>query len=178
MKVFYSFLVLMLVSTSVHSVDQLGRLFTSPAQRSMLEDLRISKPMRSQHHVTQYEDVQIKDPSKVKDEQAITAEGQEVTQGFEEEGLFWEEEEVEEVEVLKEPISLKGIVSRKKGNNTVWINDNNTYEGGMIEENITVKNRTIHNDSVTVKLPDNKTNVTLKVGETYTPETLDSEAQN
>ena len=155
---------LLLITAIPAQADQLGRLFTTPAQRTMLEDLRNSRPSLSEHIVKQYEEVTIRDQA------AIAAKQQQ-----QEEILLVEEIEVEEIPVLEEPISLKGVVSRKKGNHTAWINENNTYEGGLIEEDISVRTRDIKKDTVKVKLPDNVTNVTLKVGETYIPEVLPEE---
>ena len=154
---------LLLITAIPAQADQLGRLFTTPAQRTMLEDLRNSRPGLPEHIVRQYEEVTIRDQA------AIAAKQQQ------EEELLVEEIEVEEIPVLEEPISLKGVVSRKKGNHTAWINENNTYEGGLIEEDISVRTRDIKKDTVKVKLPDKVTNVTLKVGETYIPEALPEE---
>lgn len=144
-------------------VDTLGRLFTTPAQRTMLQDLRNSRPGSQDHLVTQYEEVTIKQA------------GSQAAGSEDELALF--EEELEDVPTLENPISLKGVVSRKKGNHTVWINENNTYEGGMMPENISVNNREIKRDSVEVKLPDRVSNITLRVGETYIPENMSEEEE-
>ena len=145
-KLQYLLICLLLTSLQVQAeTDILGRLFTTPAQRAMLEGMRNAKP---------------KAPDIVKQTEAVA----------EVQPEFLEEEELKEIPTLAGPISLKGIVSRKKGNHTAWINENNTYEGGMIEEDVSIKTRDIKTDSVKVELPDRVTNITLKVGETYVPE--------
>ena len=148
-KLQYLLICLLLISLQAQAeTDMLGRLFTTPAQRAMLEGLRNAKPKAPEHIVKQYEPVTVT--------------------GVQPE--FIEEEELQEIPTLAGPISLKGIVSRKKGNHTAWINENNTYEGGMIDEDVSIRTRDIKTDSVKVELPDRVTNITLKVGETYAPE--------
>ncbi len=132
--------VLMLTSFNA-SAEDLGRLFTTPAQRAMLEKLRYSTT-----EPVVYRPVEVVEP--VEDTVEI----------------------IEEIPVLEEPLNLKGVVYRNTGSNTAWINESNTFEGGFENEMITVKTRDIKKDSVKVKLPDNVTNITLRVGETYQPE--------
>lgn len=75
------------------------------------------------------------------------------------------EEEVPDVGVIK----IKGLVYRKDGNNTAWINEGNTYEGNYTSEYINIRDGEINSNKVPVEIPYNQTRIKLKVGQTYVP---------
>lgn len=83
--------------------------------------------------------------------------------------LVIEEKEI----VIRDAITLKGIVHRSDGNNTAWINDSNTFEGDLESQFIQVPNSTIKSDQVTIIMPDDSTNVELKVGEVFIPDPIE-----
>ncbi len=81
---------------------------------------------------------------------------------------------VEEKEiVIRNAITLKGIVHRGNGNNTAWINDSNTFEGNLESQFIQVPNSKIKPDKATIIMPDDSTNVELKVGEVFVPDPIE-----
>jgi len=75
------------------------------------------------------------------------------------------EEDVPDLGVVK----VKGLVYRKNGNNTAWINEGNTYEGNYTSEYIDISDDEIDSNRVPVKIPYNQTRIRLKVGQTYVP---------
>ena len=77
-----------------------------------------------------------------------------------------EEKEV----IIRDAITLHGVVHRSDGKNTAWVNDSNTFEGDLESQYIEIPNETIMSDNVTVVMPDNSTNVKIKVGDSYLPE--------
>jgi hypothetical protein len=81
--------------------------------------------------------------------------------------------EVEKEIVEREAITLKGLVHRSDGKNTAWINDSNTFEGDLESQYIQVPDSKIKSDQVTIVMPDDSTNVELKVGEAFTPEPIE-----
>ncbi|MFQ5659986.1 MAG: hypothetical protein ACE5GZ_06135 [Gammaproteobacteria bacterium] len=66
-------------------------------------------------------------------------------------------------------ITVKGIVYRDDGKSTAWVNNSNTFEGDIASQYIPVSEDNIHNNSIKFELPDNKTRISLKVGQTYSP---------
>ena len=76
-----------------------------------------------------------------------------------------------QAEEVRDPIMLKGIVSRKGGPSTAWINDGNTYLGDPVLDYIQVTPSPAVPGEVTVRLPTRDAAVDLKVGETYEPAT-------
>lgn len=84
------------------------------------------------------------------------------------------EEIIEPVQVEKEiierdQIKLKGLVYRRDGKNTAWINESNTYEGSLESQYIQVPDSKIKPNQVTIIMPDDSTSVDIKVGEAFTP---------
>ncbi len=142
-----SLIVLLLFNFNARA-EELGRLFTTPKERLMLEKLRNAKPVS---------------------EAVVVKSAEPVDEYFEEE--FVEEEFVEDEPQpgLEGPLSLKGVVYRETGSNTAWINEDNTYDGNLNSKNIDVRNRDIQKDEVKVQIPGDVTEITLKVGETYEP---------
>ncbi len=130
---------LFMTSNSV-SADTLGTLFTSEEERARLEYVRKQKPVV---------------------EKFIT--------GAEEIDEVFDEVPVNEEIVVRDTLNLKGFVKRSDGKNSAWINDGNTYEGDLDTLYIKVNSDDINDDNVTINMPDNKTQVRLKVGEAYDP---------
>ena len=128
-------LLAVIVSGSVIAEEQFGRLFTTPAQRQRLDDLRKVQPDQR---------IQI-------DEQIILVEE--------------ETEESEEVKV--DELNVRGLVYRKEGKSTAWVNDSNTFEGGLSSQYINIGR--IENDNVEIKIPSTDTAVKVNVGETFDP---------
>jgi hypothetical protein len=81
--------------------------------------------------------------------------------------------EVEKEIVVRDAITLKGLVHRVDGKNTAWINDSNTFEGDLESQFIQVPGNKIETDQVTIIMPDDSTNVELKVGEVFIPEPIE-----
>ena len=132
---------MLFVGTDCVFADELGRLFTTPAERSMLDEIRYAGP----------EPVAV--PAIVEEQiEEIMA-----------------TEEKEEAPVLTDMISVKGMVYRKSGRNTAWVNDSNTYAGDLESQYIKVKPEEISKDDVQIIMPDNTTRIKLKVGQSYEP---------
>ncbi|OGT30092.1 MAG: hypothetical protein A2W28_10435 [Gammaproteobacteria bacterium RBG_16_51_14] len=121
--------------------DELGRLFTTPAERSMLDELRNAGPEP------------VKEPAIVEEQiEEIMA-----------------PEEKEEAPVLTDMINVRGMVYRRNGRNTAWVNDSNTYAGDLESQYIKIKPEEISRDDVQIIMPDNTTRIKLKVGQSYEP---------
>lgn len=67
-------------------------------------------------------------------------------------------------------ITVKGLVYRKNGKSTAWINNSNTYEGSPENQYIQIDAKNIDPDNVVIEIPLNEKKVKLKTGETYNPE--------
>ena len=125
------------------SADGLGRLFTSPTERTALNKIRNAKPKPEKIQVVEVETIV--------------------------EPIVEEEEEI----ILRDAIVLKGIVYRSDGKNAAWINDSNTYEGDLESLYIQIKTEEIESDQVQLTMPDNETKVKIKVGDYYDPQKKD-----
>lgn len=64
-------------------------------------------------------------------------------------------------------ITIKGLVYRKDGKSTAWINNTNTFEGNLENQYIEVDTGEIKPGNIKLKIYKNETDITLKVGETY-----------
>jgi hypothetical protein len=115
--------------------DEFGRLFTTPAQRKQLDELR-------------------------KKEGSIQI-------SLIEEVIELEEETEDVDETPVNALTVRGLVYRNDGKNTAWINDNNTFEGGVSLQYISVGD--IKSDRVEIKVPSANTIVNLNVGQTFDP---------
>jgi hypothetical protein len=115
--------------------DELGRLFTTPEERHMLEELRNEKSGQ-----TEIMELNIEETN-------------------EEEGKARHE---------SGSITLNGLVYRKNGNSTAWINSGNNREGNTSDRKLRIRTSTISPDTVQVELLSNSAGIKLKVGETYT----------
>lgn len=75
--------------------------------------------------------------------------------------------DVKKVEQQQTDIRLRGVVTRSDGKNTAWINDSNTYEGDVAAGVTQVNEHEISPGGIKLKLPGDKKQVHLKVGEAY-----------
>lgn len=134
-RLLYLFLLGILLEQPVVAEDQFGRFFTTPGQRTRLEELR-----------------------KIEPEQRIKID----------EEVLLVEEEVEETEDLPvDAITVRGLVYRSDGKSTAWINNSNTFEGGLSSQYIKIGN--IESNKVEIKFPTADTEVKLNVGQTFDP---------
>ena len=77
------------------------------------------------------------------------------------------EEETESREL--EGITLNGIVYRKGGKSTAWLNGSNSYEGSLTSEYFRINTGDINSKKVSVTVPEADLEFDLKVGQTYEP---------
>jgi len=77
------------------------------------------------------------------------------------------EEETEPREL--EGITLNGIVYRKGGKSTAWLNGSNSYEGSLTSEYFRINTGDINSMKVSVTVPEADLEFDLKVGQTYEP---------
>ena len=136
-------LILSFALSGIHYVqaasDDFGRLFTTPEERIKLQALRNAKP---QVKVEVVPEVFIEDI----------------------------DENVGEIEQPDiEGITLNGLVYRKGGKSTVWLNGNNSYEGNLATEYFRINEGDIDGEKVSVTVPDVGLEFDLKVGQTYEP---------
>lgn len=80
---------------------------------------------------------------------------------------------VEKELVVRDAITLKGLVHRSDGKSTAWINDSNTFEGDLESQFIQVPDNKIKKNKVTIVLPDDSTHVELRVGEAFIPDPIE-----
>jgi len=140
--------VMIFLPINYSQADELGRLFLTSKERARLEKMRYAKP------------------EPVVEE--VISEPVEITELNPGEFELPEIDLVEEP-VLTEPLLLKGVVKRSNGKNAAWLNDGNTLDSDSVLQNIEIHNSDIDHDSVKIKLPDKVTEITLKVGQTYEP---------
>jgi len=69
--------------------------------------------------------------------------------------------------VLMDAITLNGLVYRRDGKNTAWINRNSTNVGSIETQFTKVRESDVRSNQVQITLPDNRTNIQLKVGQQY-----------
>jgi len=122
------------------NAQQFGRFFTTPEERKHLEQLKRKKP--AQVNVVDADD-------------------------------FTPAEDTETVAVEPPPVNrvtLKGLVYRKDGARTAWVNDSNTYEGDPVIAYMKLEEGDILHNNVTLELPVGGAPVKLKVGQSYDPQ--------
>lgn len=127
-------LLLCLPGQAMPAGDQFGRLFTTPAQRERLDELRKVEPAQR---------VKVEELSLVIDEVEET------------------------VEIPVDALTVRGLVHRSDGNSTAWINNSNTFEGGVASQYINIGN--IGSDNVEITIPTANKAVKLNVGVTFDP---------
>ncbi|MDX1519966.1 MAG: hypothetical protein R3318_07570, partial [Gammaproteobacteria bacterium] len=125
----------------------LGRLFLTSKERAILEKMRTAEPEPEEPVVV--EEI----PEPVDPDEIETGELPEIV--------------LEPEPVLTEPLVLKGVVKRSNGKNAAWLNNTNTIEGKAVMEQVRIHETDINEDGVKIRLPDNVTEITLKVGQTY-----------
>jgi hypothetical protein len=84
--------------------------------------------------------------------------------------IFDEEPEVQEEKPVIGGITVNGLVYRKGGKSTAWINSANTFEGNFGNQYIQIDAENIRPEDVEIAIPINEKNVKLKTGQTYDPE--------
>lgn len=141
----------LLLPPGMSQAEELGRLFLSSKQRAKLEALRNAEPEPPPvaEQLPGPEEFAINPADRALPEIVLPEEPQ-----------------------LTEPLVLRGIVKRKDGRNTAWVNDSNTYEAGSDLEQVNIHDDDIQADSVKMKIPGNVNEITLKVGQTYTSDNL------
>ena len=77
---------------------------------------------------------------------------------------------IEEQKPVIGGITVNGLVYRKSGKSTAWINSANTYEGNFGNQYIQIDAQNIKPEDVEILIPINETKIKLKTGETYDPE--------
>ncbi len=79
----------------------------------------------------------------------------------------------ENVGVIEQPdlegITLNGLVYRKGGKSTVWLNGTNSYEGNLASEYFRINAGKVNSEKVSVTVPEVDLEFDLKVGQTYEP---------
>lgn len=125
--------------------DNLGRIFTSVEERQELEKIRHFK----EEAPKKFEAIEVK---KIIEPVAVKKEI-----------------------IIRDPISLKGIVHRSNGKSTAWVNDSNTFSGDYDSQSIQVPDRNIEADQVTIIMPDDSSEVELRVGEVFIPEPIEKD---
>ena len=75
----------------------------------------------------------------------------------------------EKQEVVNDALTVRGLVYRKDGKNTAWLNNSNTYEGDVAWEYAGVKEDKITPSKVEVRVGDKSEDINMKVGEKYEP---------
>jgi len=124
------------LSGASYAEAEFGRLYTTPAQRLKLDELRNKRPTEEVVIDLVQEDI----PDTTVQEATL-----ELTDG----------------------ITLNGLVYRSDGKNTAWINSNSTNTGSIETQFTTVRERDVRSNQVQITLPDNRTNIQLKVGQQY-----------
>ena len=67
-------------------------------------------------------------------------------------------------------ITVNGLVYRKGGRSTAWVNNANSYEGDLANRYIRIEAKNIKPDDVEIIIPASDKKLNLKVGEFYEPE--------
>jgi hypothetical protein len=133
--------------------DELGRFMTTPAEREMLNELREAT------------DLVVNEPEK-KPEPVV------------EKVVVPEAEPEEAIEIPG--ITVNGVVYRRGGKSTAWVNGKNTLEGDLESQYLDVDGRAIRGQVVPIEIKINQRTLKLKPGQTYQPESnrvIDSYSQ-
>ena len=75
-------------------------------------------------------------------------------------------------DVEQDKLKIKGLVYRSDGKSTVWINESNSYEGDLSSDYTHVDSGRIHRDGVDISLPGEQLPLSMKVGQSLDPKTL------
>ena len=120
--------------------DDLGRLFFTPDERRELDRLRSQKNQPKP--------------------------GQEIVVDIEPEA----EPEPETVVPDIGGITVNGLVYRKGGKSTAWVNNANSYEGDLTNRYIRIDANNIKPEDVEIIIPSREKKLKLRVGEIYEPD--------
>ena len=74
-------------------------------------------------------------------------------------------------DVPLDPITVRGLVTRKGGRSMAFLNESNTYEGDLASEYIRVRSSDIEGGEIRIFTPYGEGAVALKVGHTLEPST-------
>jgi hypothetical protein len=74
-----------------------------------------------------------------------------------------------EKSVSVDAIKLKGLVYRKDGKSTAWINEGNSYQGDIGSQYTRVKSGKIKPDHVSIDFSGSDSEIKLRVGQSYLP---------
>ncbi len=133
----------LLALTCPLAADELGRFFTTPEEREMLNGLRDTAD------IVVVEPVNMPEPVV---EMVLAP-------------------EPEPQEVVEIPgITVNGVVYRRGGKSTAWVNGENSLEGDLESQYLQVDGRAIKGQVVPVQIKINNRELKLKPGQTYQPE--------
>ena len=76
-----------------------------------------------------------------------------------------------QVDAPVNPITVRGLVTRKGGRSMAFLNESNTYEGDLASEYIRVRSGDIEGEEIRIYTPYGDDAVALKVGQTLEPST-------
>lgn len=164
-------IILSLITPLTHA-EGLGRLFTTPSQRALMEKLRNPPPKPP---VQKYDPIVIVDHSKFEPPKP-EYQHEVITQSelYPKSEPVVKQEPEKEIVVIPAPvipkITVNGIVKRSGGRSTAWVNGINTNDGYFESQHIKVNPRRIGRDHVHVEVDDiNIGDVSLKVGQSLDP---------
>ncbi len=148
--------------TPVTQAEGLGRLFTTPKERAMLEELRLPRPKTT---VKKHKPTTVVDPDKLESLKKVITQPDPIKK----------QEPVKNIVIIPAPIipkiTVNGFVKRSGGRSTAWVNGINTNDGYFDPQHIKVNPHRIGRDHVHVEVDDiNIGDVSMKVGQTLDPE--------
>lgn len=123
-----------IIYCSALHADDLGRLFTSPQERAMLEKIRNTPPepeIEQTIEIPELDEIQVNTPLTI------------------------------------ENITVSGLVYRKDGKSTAWVNKGNSYDMNYNLQSYHISNEKISPDNVVISINEIEKEIELKVGETY-----------
>lgn len=163
---------LLSITSFTVQAEGLGRLFTTPAQRALLEKLRYPPPAPPQvkHEPMVIVDHSNYQPPKPKFEHEVITQF-ELYPAADRESVKQPEPEVIVIPTPDIPtITVNGLVKRSGGRSTAWVNGINTNDGNFEPQYIKVNPKRIGRDHVHVEVGDIKIgDVSLKVGQSLDP---------
>jgi len=75
----------------------------------------------------------------------------------------------EPTEESRNPIRIRGVVTRSNGRGTTWINDGNTMIGDPVLEYVKIVPSDSKRGQISIQIPDREELLEIKVGQTYEP---------
>ena len=122
------------------NAEQLGRLFLTPGERKMLDEIRYASP------VQEYEKEIITE---------LTFDGNQTG------------ETDEQIDIGR--LTVNGLVYRKNGKSTAWVNEMSNYDLNENTDNFIIDNYDISPEKLSISIPKKDMVIDMKVGETYIP---------